>query len=72
LKRLENTIRVLCLLAECIEEGKGPPVTKEETQAINEGEDILRKLLANVHEAFAKETKNGKIPGLLYPKTSAP
>jgi hypothetical protein len=61
-KRFENTVRVLCLLAECIEEGKGPPVTKEETQAITEGEEILRKLSANVYEAFVKETKNGEIP----------
>uniref|UniRef100_A0A914DZF2 Uncharacterized protein n=1 Tax=Acrobeloides nanus TaxID=290746 RepID=A0A914DZF2_9BILA len=41
LKRLGNSVHVLCVLADAIAGGQGPDAAQEETQAITDGEEIF-------------------------------
>ena len=52
LKRLENTVHVLCILTDTIAGGQGPAVTQEETQSVVDGEGILGLLVDNLMATF--------------------
>lgn len=53
LKRLENAVHVLCILADTIAGGQGPAVTQEETQSVVDGEGILDVLMNNLMATFS-------------------
>ena len=53
LKRLENTVHVLCILADIIAGGQGPAVTQEETKSVVDGEGILDLLVNNLMATFS-------------------
>ena len=53
LKRLENTIHVLCILTDIIEGGQGPAVTQEEAQSVVDVEGILNLLMDNLMATFS-------------------
>lgn len=52
LKRLENSVHVLCVLADAIAGGQGPAATQEENQAITEGEQVMDQLLNTLFAIF--------------------
>lgn len=52
-KRLENTVHVLCILADTIAGGQGPTVTQEETGSIVDGEGVLDLLMNDLMAIFS-------------------
>uniref|UniRef100_A0A914E1Z7 Uncharacterized protein n=1 Tax=Acrobeloides nanus TaxID=290746 RepID=A0A914E1Z7_9BILA len=53
LKRLENSVHVLCVLADAIVGGQGPAAAQEETQAITNGEKVLDQVLNTLFTTFS-------------------
>uniref|UniRef100_A0A914EC50 Uncharacterized protein n=1 Tax=Acrobeloides nanus TaxID=290746 RepID=A0A914EC50_9BILA len=53
LKRLENSVHVLCVLADAIAGGQGPAAAQEETQAITDGQQVLDQLLTDLFATFS-------------------
>jgi hypothetical protein len=45
-------VQIFCVLVDTIEEGHGPPVSKEETQTITDGLQVLGKLENDLIEAL--------------------
>ena len=60
LKCLENTIHVLCILADIVEGGQGPEVTQEETQSVVDGQGILELLKDNVQDTFSRPSSEAE------------
>ncbi|KAI1726604.1 hypothetical protein DdX_03326 [Ditylenchus destructor] len=52
LKRLQNTVHVLCVLADTIAGGQGAPVTPQETTSLAGGEAVLDQALHNLYGIF--------------------
>ena len=53
MKRLENSVHVLCVLADAIAGGQGPAIAQEEMQAITNGEQILVQLVNYLFATFS-------------------
>lgn len=53
LKRLENTVHILCILADTIAGGQGPAFTQEETESVVNGEGVLDLLMNNLMATFS-------------------
>uniref|UniRef100_A0A914E7G8 Uncharacterized protein n=1 Tax=Acrobeloides nanus TaxID=290746 RepID=A0A914E7G8_9BILA len=60
LERLENSVHVLCLLADAIAGGQGPAVAQEETQAITNGAQNLNQLMNYLFATFTPPTSGAE------------